>query len=112
MEGDIHDIGKNIVILMLRNYGFEVIDLGKDVKASKIVEAAEREKPDIIALSALMTTTMIRMPEVIEQAKLSAIKAAFMVGGAVVTEDWAQSIGAHYSANGVEAVKKAQELIK
>ena len=112
VEGDIHDIGKNIVILMLRNYGFEVIDLGKDVKASKIVEAAEREKPDIIALSALMTTTMIRMPEVIEQAKLSAIKAAFMVGGAVVTEDWAQSIGAHYSANGVEAVKKAQELIK
>ncbi|MBO7047653.1 MAG: dihydropteroate synthase, partial [Spirochaetia bacterium] len=111
VEGDIHDIGKNIVILMLRNYGFEVIDLGKDVKASKIIEVAEKEKPDIIALSALMTTTMIRMPEVIEQAKLSAIKAAFMVGGAVVTEDWAQSIGAHYSANGVEAVKKAQELI-
>ena len=111
VEGDIHDIGKNIVILMLRNYGFEVIDLGKDVKASKIIEVAEKEKPDIIALSALMTTTMIRMPEVIEQAKLSAVKAAFMVGGAVVTEDWAQSIGAHYSANGVEAVKKAQELI-
>ena len=111
VEGDIHDIGKNIVILMLRNYGFEVIDLGKDVKASKIIEIAEKEKPDIIALSALMTTTMIRMPEVIEQAKLSAVKAAFMVGGAVVTEDWAQSIGAHYSANGVEAVKKAQELI-
>ena len=112
VEGDIHDIGKNIVILMLRNYGFEVIDLGKDVKAEKIIEAAEKEKPDIIALSALMTTTMIRMPEVIEKAKLSAIKAAFMVGGAVVTEDWAQSIGAHYSANGVEAVKKAQELLK
>ncbi len=111
VEGDIHDIGKNIVILMLRNYGFEVIDLGKDVKAEKIVAEAQAQKPDIIALSALMTTTMIRMPEVIEKAKLSAIKAAFMVGGAVVTEDWAQSIGAHYSANGVEAVKKAQELI-
>ena len=111
VEGDIHDIGKNIVILMLRNYGFEVIDLGKDVKAETIVAEAQAQKPDIIALSALMTTTMIRMPEVIEKAKLSAIKAAFMVGGAVVTEDWAQSIGAHYSANGVEAVKKAQELI-
>ena len=111
VEGDIHDIGKNIVILMLRNYGFEVTDLGKDVKAADIVKKALETKPDIIALSALMTTTMVRMPEIISAVKEAGIKAQFIVGGAVVTEDWADTIGAHYAANGVESVKKANEIM-
>ena len=69
VQGDIHDIGKNIVVLMLRNFGFDVIDLGKDVTAEKILEAAQTHKADLIGLSALMTTTMVRMPEVIALVK-------------------------------------------
>ncbi|MBI9106492.1 MAG: homocysteine S-methyltransferase family protein [Spirochaetales bacterium] len=110
VQGDIHDIGKNIVVLMLRNFGFEVIDLGKDVSAEKIVEAAEESNADLIGLSALMTTTMIRMPEVIELVKKKGLRCRVMVGGAVVTREWANSIGAEYSADGVEAVHKAGEL--
>ena len=69
VEGDIHDIGKNLVALMLKNYGFRVIDLGKDVPKEKIIEAAKENNAQIIALSALMTTTMQRMKEVISYAK-------------------------------------------
>ena len=69
VKGDIHDIGKNIVGLMLRNYGFKVIDLGKDVMSEKIVETAKRENAHIIGLSALMTTTMVEMREVVKLAK-------------------------------------------
>jgi 5-methyltetrahydrofolate--homocysteine methyltransferase len=110
VQGDIHDIGKNIVVLMMRNYGFEVIDLGKDVPADKIVEAAEANKADIIGLSALMTTTMIRMPEVIKLVREKGLKCSVMAGGAVVTREWAESIGAEYSSDGVKAVNKAEEL--
>ncbi|MCL2295197.1 MAG: homocysteine S-methyltransferase family protein [Spirochaetes bacterium] len=110
VEGDIHDIGKNIVILMLRNYGFDVKDLGKSVPADEIIKNAKEFEPDIIALSALMTTTMVKMPEVIELAKKEGITASFMVGGAVVTKEWAESIGAAYSKDGVEAVKTASSL--
>ncbi|MCL2481150.1 MAG: dihydropteroate synthase, partial [Spirochaetaceae bacterium] len=112
VEGDIHDIGKNIVILMLRNYGFDVKDLGKSVPAEEIIKIAKEFKPDIIALSALMTTTMVKMPEVIEFAKKEGINSLFMVGGAVVTKEWAASIGANYSKDGVEAVKVASNLVK
>lgn len=112
VEGDIHDIGKNIVILMLKNYDFSVIDLGKDVSAEKIIEAAKKEDPDIIALSALMTTTMIRMPEVMKKAADAGIRATFMLGGAVVTKEWAESLGAYYSANGVEAVRIAEKIME
>lgn len=111
VEGDIHDIGKNIVILMLKNYGFEVVDLGKDVPAEAIIEAAQKEKPQIIALSALMTTTMVKMPEVINLAKKVGLDCKFMVGGAVVTPSYARDIGAHYSKDGVEAIKIAKELV-
>ena len=111
VEGDIHDIGKNIVVLLLRNYGFDVKDLGKSVPAEEIIKIAKEFKPDIIALSALMTTTMVKMPAVIELAKKEGIKSMFMVGGAVVTKEWAESIGANYSKDGVEAVKVASQLI-
>ncbi|MCL2705254.1 MAG: homocysteine S-methyltransferase family protein [Spirochaetaceae bacterium] len=112
VEGDIHDIGKNIVILMLRNYGFDVKDLGKSVPTEEIIKIAKEFKPNIIALSALMTTTMVKMPEVIELAKKEEINSLFMVGGAVVTKEWATSIGANYSKDGVEAVKVASNLVE
>ena len=112
VEGDIHDIGKNIVILMLRNYGFDIKDLGKSVPTEEIIKIAKEFKPDIIALSALMTTTMTKMPEIIKLAKKEGIKSLFMVGGAVVTREWAESIGANYSKDGVEAVKVAANLIE
>ncbi|MDC7126285.1 MAG: homocysteine S-methyltransferase family protein [Spirochaetales bacterium] len=110
VQGDIHDIGKNIVVLMLRNFGFEVIDLGKDISADSIIEAAIEYKADIVGMSALMTTTMVRMPEVIALAKEKGLNCKFMVGGAVVTRAWAASIGAEYSSDGVEAVNVASRL--
>ncbi len=106
VEGDIHDIGKNIVAMLLENHGYRVIDLGKNVPASRIVEEAKRVKPDAVGLSALMTTTMMEMKRVIEELKRHGIKVFTMVGGAVVTEDFARSIGADaYAENAVEAVR-------
>ncbi len=110
VKGDVHDIGKNIVALMLRNHGFEVIDLGKDVSAETIIREAARIKPSVIGLSALMTTTMVNMKEVIELAQRESLDCRFMVGGAVVTKAYAKSIGAHYAKDGVEAVRVAEKL--
>ncbi|WP_462326749.1 homocysteine S-methyltransferase family protein [Desulfobaculum sp.] len=111
VEGDIHDIGKNIVILMLRNNGFEVIDLGKDVPAQRIVETAREEGAAVIGLSALMTTTMIRMEETVSLVREMGLDCGVMVGGAVVTQDYADKIGADgYSRDAVDAVKVAKTL--
>jgi len=112
VKGDIHDIGKNIVALLLRNYGYYVIDLGKDVAAQTIIAAAKKEKPDVIGLSALMTTTMVNMKEAITLARKHGVKEDFLIGGAVVTETYAQSIGASFAKDGVEAVKVIEKLIK
>ena len=111
VEGDIHDIGKNIVNLMLGNHGFEVIDLGKDVAASAIVQAAREKGARLIGLSALMTTTMVRMSETIKLLEKENINAKVMVGGAVVTQEFAHSIGAHYAKDAVDAVRLAKELV-
>lgn len=112
VEGDIHDIGKNLVALMLKNYGFQVIDLGKDVPAQEIVRAAKENHAKIIALSALMTTTMQRMREVVELARREGVEAKVMIGGAVITQDYADEIGADgYSGDAAEAVKVAKGLI-
>ncbi|MFY9398698.1 MAG: homocysteine S-methyltransferase family protein [Desulfomonilia bacterium] len=111
VKDDIHDIGKNIVALMLKNHGFEVIDLGKDVSDEEIVEAALRHKPNIVGLSALMTTTMAHMEGVIRKAREAGVTCPFLVGGAVVTRAFARAIGAHYAADGVEAVKVAGSLL-
>ncbi|MDD2388722.1 MAG: homocysteine S-methyltransferase family protein [Desulfobacterales bacterium] len=111
VEGDIHDIGKNIVALMLRNHGFEVLDLGKNVPTEKIIAEAKRFRPDIIGLSALMTTTMVNMKKVIELAGREGLECRFMVGGAVVTEAYAGSIGAHYARDGVAAIRVAEKLL-
>lgn len=112
VEGDIHDIGKNIVCLMLRNHGFEVIDLGKDVTASRIVAAAEEAQATVIGLSALMTTTMVRMEDTVRLVREKGLSMRVMVGGAVVTEAFAQSIGADaYAADAVDAVRQAKALV-
>lgn len=112
VQGDIHDIGKNLVALMLRNYGFQVIDLGKDVPREVIIEEAVRRKAQIIALSALMTTTMQEMKKVIEYAKERGVLAKIMIGGAVITEDYAREIGADgYSKDAAEAVRVAKQLL-
>ena len=112
VRGDIHDIGKNIVALLLKNYGYCVIDLGKDVPDLVIVNAAKKEKPDVIGLSALMTTTMVNMKDIITVARAQGIKTDFLIGGAVVTEAYAKSIGAYFAKDGVEAVKVVENLIK
>jgi len=112
VRGDIHDIGKNIVALLLRNYGYRVIDLGKDVPDQAIINAAKTERPDIIGLSALMTTTMVHMKEVIGLAREQGIAAHFLVGGAVVTRTYAESIGASFAQDGVAAVKIIDQLLK
>lgn len=111
VEGDIHDIGKNIVTLMLQNNGFEVIDLGKDVPAEKIVATAREHGARVIGLSALMTTTMVRMEETVSLVREQGLDCKVMVGGAVVTEEYADRIGADgYSRDAVEAVKIAKKL--
>jgi 5-methyltetrahydrofolate--homocysteine methyltransferase len=111
VRGDIHDIGKNIVALLLKNYGYCVIDLGKDVPDQTILDAARKEKPDVIGLSALMTTTMVHMKDVITLARAQGLQTDFLVGGAVVTRDYARSIGAHFARDGVEAVKVVDRII-
>ncbi len=110
VKDDIHDIGKNIVALLLENHGFEVIDLGKDVSASKIVEAAKDNKALLVGLSALMTTTMVNMEEVVNLARKKNLKCKFIVGGAVVTKSYAKQIGAEYASDGLAAVRAAGRL--
>ena len=110
VDGDIHDIGKNIVSLLLGNHGFEIVDLGKDVSAETIAEAARSRHPSIIGLSALMTTTMVNIESAIKAVRAAGVNCHFMVGGAVVTEDFALSLGARYAKDGVSAVRLAEEL--
>ena len=94
VKGDIHDIGKNIIIALLGNYDYKIIDLGKDVPAEKIIEIAKKEKADIIALSSLMTTTMIEMPKIIKMIRENNLSCKVIVGGAVLNENYAKKIGA------------------
>jgi len=111
VKGDVHDIGKNIVSLMLKNYGFDVYDLGKDVSAETIVNTAKEVGARIIGLSALMTTTMVEMKNVIALAKEKGLDCKFMIGGAVVTERYCQEIGADgYAEDAHQAVKLAKKL--
>ena len=112
VKGDIHDIGKNIVGLMLKNHGFEVIDLGKDVSAAKIISQVKKHDCGLVGLSALMTTTMVNMKEVLSLAGKEGLSCRFIVGGAVVTKSYADSLGAEYAADGVQAVKAALKLAK
>jgi 5-methyltetrahydrofolate--homocysteine methyltransferase len=113
VEGDIHDIGKNIVCLMLRNFGFVVHDLGKDVPAKTIVAAAKEHKAGLIGLSALMTTTMVRMEDTVKLVQEQGLRTKVMVGGAVVTQRFADVIGADgYAPDAVAAVRVAAKLLR
>lgn len=112
VEGDIHDIGKNLVALMLRNYGYEVIDLGKDVPAADIIKAAKENGASIIALSALMTTTMMRMKDTVALRDAENLPCKIMIGGAVTTPSFAEEIGADgYSKDAADAVRLAKKLL-
>ncbi len=114
VKGDIHDIGKNIVALMLKNYGFEVVDLGKDVGADAVVQALKKSGAEIVGLSALMTTTMTQMKTIIDESRKHGFKnVKYIIGGAVVTQDYADEIGADgYATDSVEAVRLVQKLLK
>lgn len=113
VEGDIHDIGKNLVAMMMKNYGFRVIDLGKDVAADVIVKAAEKYKADVIALSALMTTTMQKMRDVVQLVRNQKMDCKVIIGGAVITQDYADEIGADgYSEDAVGAVALVKRLME
>ena len=112
-EGDIHTIGKNLVATMLEAAGFNIVDLGKDVPASEFVKAARENDADIIGVSALMTTSMIGMKDVVDLAKAEGIKAKIMVGGGPVTEDYALKIGADgYGQDAKDAVDLAIRLME
>lgn len=112
VEGDIHDIGKNIVCTLLENHGFEVFDIGKNVPAGSIVFKARELNVDAVGLSALMTTTMAEMENVIKKLKDAGIKTFTMVGGAVVTQEYADKIGADlYARDAMEAVAKVKRLL-
>ncbi|MBR5578107.1 MAG: homocysteine S-methyltransferase family protein [Lachnospiraceae bacterium] len=112
VHGDIHDIGKNLVALMLENYGFNVIDLGKDVPREVIVETAIKEKAEVIGLSALMTTTMQEMKCVVDYAKEQGCTAKIVIGGAVITPDYAVQIAADaYAKDAAESVKVIKNML-
>jgi len=114
VKGDLHDIGKNLVKMMLEGAGFEVVDLGVDVSADKFVEAVKEHQPNIIGMSALLTTTMVNMPEVIKALEVAGLrdKVKIMVGGAPITQNYADQIGADgYSPDAASAADKAKTFI-
>ncbi|NPV58529.1 MAG: corrinoid protein [Actinobacteria bacterium] len=112
VQGDIHSIGKNLVRMCLEGAGFEVVDIGEDVKTERFVEAYREHRPDILGLSALLSSTMQRIPEVIEAVRAEDSGALIMVGGAPVTQEFADRSGADgYAPNAFEAARKAKELL-
>lgn len=111
VAGDIHDIGKNLVRIMLEASGFEVNDIGKDAPTDSFVAATKEMGADIVGASSLMTTTVSTQKEVVDALRSAGIKAPLMVGGAAVTETWAKEIGAHYSSDAGSAVVLAKQLI-
>jgi Predicted cobalamin binding protein len=115
VQGDTHDIGKDLVKIMLETYGYQVVDIGRDVPSEKIVEVAIEEKADIIALSALMTTTMQEMQKVIEIAAAKGIRnqVKIIVGGAPVSENFSRKIAADgYSSSAIGAVRLVETLLQ
>jgi len=114
VEGDVHDIGKNLVALMLWINGFEIIDLGVDVPKEEIVKKVRELKPDVLGLSALLTTTLLEQKKVIEELEKNGLRknVKIIVGGAPVNEEWARKIGADsYAPDAVKAVDKVKEIL-
>ena len=113
VRGDIHDIGKNIVKVLLENYGFDVVDLGRDVPPEEVVKAAAEQKIRLVGLSALMTTTVVSMEETIRQLRAAVPECRIMVGGAVLTQEYADRIGADfYSPDAMGSVRYAQRIFE
>jgi len=114
VRGDLHDIGKNLVAMMMEGAGFKVVDLGVDVTAEKFIEAAKEHNAQIVGMSALLTTTMTHIPEVIKAFDAEGLrpKVKLIVGGAPVTQEWANQIGADaYAPDAATAVDKCKELL-
>jgi 5-methyltetrahydrofolate--homocysteine methyltransferase len=112
VKGDLHDIGKNLVAMMLEGAGFEIVDLGVDVKSDTFVEKAKEKDADIVALSALLTTTMPAMKETVEAVRCAGLDCKVIIGGAPVTQSFADEIGADgYAPDAASAVDKVKELI-
>jgi 5-methyltetrahydrofolate--homocysteine methyltransferase len=112
VKGDLHDIGKNLVCMMLKGGGFRVVDAGIDVAPATFVDKARSEKANIVALSALLTTTMPQMKNVIQALKEAGVSVSTMIGGAPVTQEYADEIGADgYAPDAASAVDKARELL-
>jgi 5-methyltetrahydrofolate--homocysteine methyltransferase len=113
VKGDLHDIGKNLVGMMLEGAGFEVIDVGIDAPPEKFVQAAKDHKANVIGMSALLTTTMMQMKSTVDQAKAQGLKVKIMVGGAPLTDEFARHIGADgYAADAASAATKVKELLQ
>ncbi|MEN6384178.1 MAG: corrinoid protein [Phycisphaerales bacterium] len=113
VQGDLHDIGKNLVVMMLKGAGFDVIDLGVDVSAQKFVDKVKELKPAVVGMSALLTTTMPSMEKTIQAIKAAGLKVKTMIGGAPVTQAYADRIGADgYAADAASAVDLAKSLLK
>jgi 5-methyltetrahydrofolate--homocysteine methyltransferase len=110
VKGDLHDIGKKLVAMMIEGAGYTIYDLGIDVPVEEFVRAAREYKADFVGLSALLTTTMTEMKDVITALKAAGIKAEVLIGGAPVSEQFADRIGAHYSSNAAEAVELVNRL--
>ena len=112
VKGDLHDIGKNLVTMMLQGAGFKVVDIGIDVECDDFVKNAQEENPDVIALSALLTTTMPQMKTVIDALNDAGVESSTMIGGAPVTQDYADEIGASgYAPDAASAVDSAKSYI-
>ena len=112
VKGDLHDIGKNLVAMMLKGAGFKIIDLGADVAADKFVEAAKSNEADVIALSALLTTTMVQMKTVVAALEAAGLHVPVIVGGAPLTADYASQIGARgYAPDAASAVDVVHRLV-
>lgn len=111
VEGDLHDIGKKLCVMLLQGAGYEVIDLGTDVPVAKMIEAVKENKPHILAMSAMLTTTMLAMDEAASSLKKEGLdQVAVMIGGAPLSTDYALKIGAHYSEDAIGAVELADQL--
>lgn len=111
VKGDLHDIGKNLVVMMLESAGFKVVNLGTDTKKEDFIAAAKENDADIVAMSAMLTTTMTYMDEIIKSCKDAGIDAKYMIGGAPVTPAYAEKISAIYTADASTAAEKAKALV-
>ena len=113
VQGDLHDIGKNLVAMMMKGAGFEVIDLGVDVASEKFVEKAKAAGAQLVGISALLTTTMPKMEKTLKELRNAGLKVKVMIGGAPVTQNYADKIGADgYAADAASAVDVAKRLLK